>query len=72
MLGQDDVNGYVLLAAIFFVSCGTQVWHAWTTFREEVLETYRHPCLVRWVEYVLTVPLQVARPLDLANACRPC
>ena len=55
-----DVDGFLLLAVVFFVSCAAQCFYAYTTFREQALESFRQPCLPRWLEYALTSPLQVA------------
>ena len=60
LFGLDGVNGFVVLAVVFFLSCGAQTFFAWTTLREEALETFRQPCLFRWIEYAVTSPLQVA------------
>lgn len=54
------VDGFLLLAVVFFVSCAAQCFYAYTTFREQALESFRQPCLPRWLEYALTSPLQVA------------
>ena len=54
------VDGFLLLAAVCFLSLLAQVFHAYTTFREEALETFRQPCLVRWLECAATAPLHVA------------
>jgi hypothetical protein len=54
-----SIDGLVLLAVVFFGSCAAQCFYAYTTFREQALETFRQPCLPRWLEYALTSPLQV-------------
>ena len=54
------VDGFVLLAAEFCVSCAAQCFYAYTTLREQALETFRQPCLLRALEYGLTSPLQLA------------
>ena len=54
------VDGFVLLAVEFSVSCAAQCFYAYTTLREHALETFRQPCLLRSLEHALTAPLQVA------------
>ena len=54
------VDGFVLLVVEFSVSCAAQCFYVYTTLREHALETFRQPCLPRWLEYALTSPLQVA------------
>jgi hypothetical protein len=54
------IDGLVLLAVVFFLSCASQCFYAYTTLCEQALETFRQPCLVRWLEYAATAPLQVA------------
>ena len=61
----DAVDGFALLAALFLVSCAAQCFYTYTTFAQQALETFRQPCLVRWLEYAATAPLQVA----LVAAC---
>ena len=55
-----SVDGFLLLAVVFFVSCAAQCFYAYTTLREHALESFRQPCLPRCLEYALTSPLQVA------------
>jgi hypothetical protein len=53
------VDGSVLLAVVFFLSFLAQAFATYTTFREEALETFRQPCLPRWLELAATAPLQL-------------
>jgi len=59
-LGAAPVYGFALLAALFSLSCAAQCVYAYTTVREQALETFRQPCLLRWAEYAATSPLHVA------------
>jgi hypothetical protein len=54
-----SVDGFLLLAAVLLLSCASQCFYTYTTFREQALETFRQPCLVRWLECAATAPLQV-------------
>ena len=59
-LGAAPVYGFALLAALFVFSCAAQCFYAYTTFREQALETFRQPCLVRSAEFAALAPLHVA------------
>jgi hypothetical protein len=54
------VDGFLLQAVVFFLSLAAQCFYAYTTFREEALESFRQPCLPRFLEYAATAPLQLA------------
>jgi len=57
---EHTVDGLLLLASVFFLALAAQCFYAYTTFREEALESFRQPCLVRFLEYAATAPLQLA------------
>jgi hypothetical protein len=54
------VDGSLLLACVFFLALAAQCFYAYTTFREEALESFRQPSLVRCLDYAATAPLQLA------------
>jgi hypothetical protein len=54
------VDGFALLAGLSFVACAAQSFYTYTTVCQHALETFRQPCLVRWIEYAATAPLHVA------------
>jgi hypothetical protein len=56
----EHIDGLLLLAVVFLLSLAAQCFYAYTTFREEALETFRQPCLARYLEYAATAPLQLA------------
>jgi len=55
-----QLNGFLILAAVFLLSCAAQSFAGYTTFRDDALETLRQPCLLRWAEFAATSPLVVA------------
>jgi hypothetical protein len=57
--GLAGVDGFALLAVVFMASFVAQCRWSLRMVRERALETLRQPSLERWIEYVLTSPLQV-------------
>ena len=57
--GMAQVNGYYVLAIVLFVSCIFQCIFVYFCFQDNPLEKFRRPCILRWLEYALTSPLQV-------------
>jgi hypothetical protein len=55
-----QLNGFVLLAAVFVTSCAAQCYALYTTYRDDALETLRQPYLLRWAEFAATSPVVVA------------
>jgi hypothetical protein len=54
------VDGFAVLAALSLVACAAQSFYLYTTLSQHALETFRQPCLVRWLELAATAPLQIA------------
>ena len=57
---DHTVDGWLLLACDFLLALAAQCFYAYTTFNEQALETFRQPCLVRWLERAATTPLELA------------
>ena len=57
--GMDHVNGYLILAIVLFISFLFQLSFLYFCYQENPLQTFRQPCILRWLEYALTSPLQV-------------
>ncbi len=57
---DHTVDVLLLLACVFLLALAAQSFYAYTTFREEALESFRQPCLVRFLDYAATVPLHLA------------
>ena len=53
-------NGFVVLAAVFLISCAAQCCYLYTISRDDALDTLRQPCLLRWAEFAATSPMVVA------------
>jgi len=58
-LPARGADGFGVLALVFLLSCAAQCFYAHTTWRQCALETFRQPCLLRWVECAATSALQV-------------
>lgn len=54
-----ELNGFAVLAAVFLLSCAAQSLFCYTTFHDDALESFRQPCLLRWLEYAATSSLLV-------------
>jgi hypothetical protein len=57
--GMDHVNGYLILAIVLFISFSFQLIFLYFCYQENPLQKFRQPCILRWLEYALTSPLQV-------------
>jgi hypothetical protein len=55
-----QLNGFVVLAAVFLISCAAQCCYLYTISRDDALDTLRQPCLLRWAEFAATSPMVVA------------
>ena len=51
--------GFVLLACVLSTSCSYLVVFERACERENALETFQQPCLLRWFSYALTFPMQL-------------
>jgi hypothetical protein len=57
--GMDHVNGYLILAIVLFISFLFQLSFLYFCYQNNPLQKFRQPCILRWLEYALTSPLQV-------------
>jgi hypothetical protein len=57
--GMAEVNGYLMLAIVLFISFLFQLSFLYFCFQDNPLKQFRQPCIWRWLEYALTSPLQV-------------
>ena len=59
LLGMAQVNGFLILALVFAVSFLFQAICLYFCFEENPLRLFRQPCILRWLEYAFTSPLQI-------------
>ena len=57
--GMAQVNGFLLLSIVFVISLSFQAIFLLFCFQEKPLGLFRQPCILRWLEYAFTSPLQI-------------
>ena len=57
--GMAQVNGFLLLSSVFVISLSFQAIFLLFCFQEKPLGLFRQPCILRWLEYAFTSPLQI-------------
>lgn len=59
LFGMAEVDGFLILALVFAVSCLLQLVCLYFCYEERPLQLFRQPCILRWLEYAFTSPLQI-------------
>jgi hypothetical protein len=59
LFGMTEVNGFLLLAIVFVISLSFQAIFFLFCLQEKPLDKFQQPCILRWLEYAFTSPLQI-------------
>jgi len=59
LFGMAEVDGFLILALVFAVSWLLQLVCLHFCYEERPLQLFRQPCILRWLEYAFTSPLQI-------------
>ena len=56
---SDWCVGFALLACVLWTSCAFSFVFARSCVRESALEMFQQPCVLRWISYAITFPMQL-------------